>query len=360
MALLDSSATSTTDLNNTVTDFSVDPESLDYTSGKDTFWYFKNAETNIGYLKTIPEWFSALKILAVWTVGLGFELENKADIPVIDKINGWGNDSLISILEGMIIFKKAIGDSFAEIIRNVSGTLVNLKPISPERVRLVLDENGLLKRYDIKLRTGEYKKKKIQEIFHLTNDRMADEIHGYDLTNTVQWVIDARNEALRDERMIRHRELALGVLTIDEDKKSKRDEIKAEYASAIKNGEVLVLPKDVAELKDSAVTPRDRLTYIQYLENFFYQACGVPRVMATSEGFTEAGGKVGFLTFQPVHANEQALLEQDIWNQLAIKIKFNRPPSLSGVQKEEQENEAKNTGQLGFQPKDTKATVERE
>lgn len=256
----------------------------------------------------------------------------------------------------MIIFKKAIGDSFAEIVRE-KDRLINLKPISPERVRLVFDSNGMLKRYDIMQPNGEYKPLKKENMFHLVNDKMADELHGHDLTKNVQWVIDARQEALRDERMIRHRELSMGVLYLANDNPAKRDVIKTQYAEAVKNGEVLVLPEGTAKLQDSGITPRDRLAYIQYLENFFYQATGVPRVMATSEGFTEAGGKVGFLTFQPVYTNEQQLLEQDMWNQLGIKIKFNRPPSLTGV---EQENEAKNTGQLGFQPKDTKATMTKE
>ncbi len=359
MAILDSSATSTTDLTGTVTDFSVDPESLDYAAAgkKESFWYFSDATKNIGYLRSIPEWFSALKILAIWTSGLSYTLENKSDEVILGKVIGWGKDTFLSIIQNMIIFKKAIGDSFAEIIRNDTGTLVNIKPISPERVRLVLNPNSTLKAYDIKQPNGKYKRMGLTKIFHLCNDRMADEVHGFDLTNTVQWVIDARHEALNDERMIRHRELALGILEIDEDNPTKREEIKKKYADSIKNGEVLVLPKGVAEIKDSGVTPRDRLVYIQFLENFFYQACGVPRVMATSEGFTEAGGKVGFLTFQPVHANEQALLEADIWNQLAIRVKFNRPPSLSGT---EEENEAKNTGQLGFQPQDTKAVAGQE
>jgi len=79
--------------------------------------------------------------------------------------------------------------------------------------------------------------------------------------------------------------------------------------------------------------------------------------MATSEGFTEAGGKVGFLTFEPIYTNEQTLLEADLRAQLAIEIKFNRPPSLSGVVSEDEE---KNTGQLGIQPKDSEATITRE
>ena len=40
-------------------------------------------------------------------------------------------------------------------------------------------------------------------------------------------------------------------------------------------------------------------------------------------------------------------MENELWNQLAIKIKFNRPPSLAP---KTQENAEKNTGQTSIQP----------
>ena len=51
---------------------------------------------------------------------------------------------------------------------------------------------------------------------------------------------------------------------------------------------------------------------------------------------------------------EQRLLEQDLWNQLAIRVKFDRPVSLMDSM---QSDEAANTGQTGFQPNDTQAGV---
>lgn len=358
MAILDTSAVSTTNLDTSVDEFSVPAEALD-TVGPDgeTYWYFKNAEKNLGYLKTIPEYKAALKSLAIYVVGKGYELENKEDVPILEGIRGLGKDTIVSILEGMIIIKKALGDAFSQIIRNDTATLVNLKPISPERVRIVYYPNGMIKRYDIRKTSGNWQAIKKEDMFHLINDRIADEVHGTATTDTCKWVIDARHEALTDERKIKHRELALGVLYIDEDNTTKIDEIKTKYADAVNKGEVLVLPKDTAELKDSGISPKDRLAWIQYLENFLYQAVEVPRVIATSENYTEAASKVGYLTFEPVYTNEQTLLEADMWNQLAIKIKFKRPASLGGTI---QEDEAKNTGQLGFQPKDTQATMEKE
>lgn len=355
MAITDVSQATTTDLTNDVSDYSVDAYSLDYVQGEEeTYWEFSDATTNFGYYHDIPELKRAIDSLAIWTVGKGFETDTTTKT-TLSFINGWGEDTITSILQNMIIVKKVVGDSFAEIVK-VKDMLVNLKPISPERVRLVINPEGRIKRYDIKLKNGKYKPMKTEDILHLCNERIGDEIHGSSVIDACKWVIDARNEAMVDERKIKHRELALGVLYVDSDDTNKLNDIIKQYGNAVKNGEVLVLPKDVAELKDSGVKPQDRLAWIQYLEGFFYQAVGIPRVIATSQEYTEASSKVGYLTFEPIYTNEQTILEQDLWSQLAIKVKFNRPPSLSGMMSED---EAKNTGQTGFQPNETQATMTR-
>ena len=74
------------------------------------------------------------------------------------------------------------------------------------------------------------------------------------------------------------------------------------------------------------------------------------------EGFAEASSKTGFMSFDPVYTFQQVLLEADLWNQLALRVKFNRPPSLHGVMEENQE---KNVGQVGIQPNDIQPGVNR-
>lgn len=359
MAIQDTDAATTTDFDSTVTDYSVPSESLDTTSaGGETYWYFKDAEQNIGYLKTIPEYRAALKSLAIYVVGKGYEADEPTKI-ILEGITGNGKDTIISILEGMVIIKKAIGDSFAKIARDKeTGDLINLRPVSPERVRIVYSPDGLIKRYDIKKSNGKWQPIKTEEMFHLINDRTADETHGTATTDSCKWVIDARNEALTAERMIKNRSKALGIAYYATSDKGKIKYVNTQIEEAVKKGEMLGLPEDTVEIREfPSKDTGDRLVWIQYLENFFYQAVEVPRVIATSENYTEAASKVGYLTFEPVYTNEQTLLEADMWNQLAIKIKFNRPASLGGTI---QEDEAKNTGQTGFQPKDTEATMERE
>ncbi len=358
MAILDSSAVSTTDLDTEVEDFALQDKALDYAgTEKETKWDFTKATQYITYYKNIPELASAVDSLALWVAGKGYKTDDFTN-QILNSITGWGQDNFQAIMQNMVSVKLICGDSFAEIIWDEeTGLFINLKPISPERVRLVLDKQGRLERYDIRKTDGTFKPFDPKKIFHLCNKRFGDEIHGISIIERCKWVIDARNEALADERMIKHRELALGVLYIDEDNVTKRDEIKKEYAQAIKNGEMLVLPKGVADLKDSNISPRERIMWIRYLEGFFYQAVNVPRVIATSEGYTEAGGKVGYLTFEPVYTAEQTLLEKDLFAQLGIKIKFNRPASLGGIM---QQDEAKNTGQVGFQPNDVQVGIGRE
>jgi hypothetical protein len=339
MAQYDANQATTT--SSTVEDFSVSPVALDASNDYgDTTYDFPNATKYLGYYKKIPELKKAVDNLAIWTVGKGLECDSITQT-TIDHVRGWGEDSFQSILENLIVVKKIVGDSFAEIIEE-KGILINLKPISPERMRIVVGKNGLIKYYETKTASG-WKKLAQDKVLHLCNDRVADEIHGTSVIEACQWVIDARNEALADERKIKHRELAMGVLYVDTDDQTKISRIKDQYADAVKNGEVLVLPKD-------------RLAWIAYLENFFYQAVGIPRVIASSQEYTEAASKVGYMTFEPVYTREQTLLEQDIWNKLYLKVKFNRPPSLSGVV---QESEAKNTGQMGFQPNEVTATAGR-
>lgn len=356
MAELDISKSSTTSLASKVSDFSVNQKALDFSNDTDeTFWDFEEATRNIGYYKSIPELKKAIDFLAIWTVGKGYECSTYTKV-ILEHLDGWGEDTFLSILWNLVVMKKVVGDSFAEIIRDEDGTLLNLKPISAERMRIVVGKNGRIKRYVYKSIKGD-KNFKRNEILHLSNDRVGDEIHGTSVIDACKWVIDARNEALRDYRVVLHRNvIPVRIIEVDTDDTTKRDLLIRQYEDAIKKGEVLVIPKGTVSIADNTITIQDPTTWISYLENYFYQAVGVPRIIATSEGYSEAGGKVGFLTFEPIYSFEQKLLEADMWNQLGIKITFNRPPSLSGV---EQQNEEKNSGQLGIQPNETEASITR-
>jgi len=356
MAELDIGQTTTTDLKGTVGDVTVATVQPDQQAAPEIIHNIKNAEQNLGYYKTIPEIRSSLRVLAQRVAGLGYDTDSRTKA-ILDNITGWGEDSFASICQKLIIEKKVFGDAFCEIIRNDNGTLINLKPLYPGNMRIVVNRKGFIIRYEeVEPGTGNINKFKPFEILHVVNDRIANEIHGTSIIESLKSIIDAKNEAFSDERKIRHRELALGVLEVDTDDSGKITTIKKKYQDAVNKGEVLVIPKGVAELKDSPNAPRDRVQWLMYLDNLFYQVVGTPKVLVTSEGYTEAGGKAGLLAFEPVEIAEKKELEADLWNQCAIKVTFKRAPSLLG---EAIETETKNAGQTGIQPNEVEVRPTR-
>ncbi len=328
-----------------IADFSVAPQTLDSPEIDEFYYYNSNFTKFLGYYNSIPELKAAIDTLGIWTVGKGYTTDSSTLLK-LEKFTGHGKDNDDTLLFNIFVMKKINGDSYTQIIRNEKGTVINFKPLNPGRIRIVFDKNGMIKRYDYWQIDSAWKSLEPFEILHSINGRIGDEVHGKSVVEAVQWVIDARNEALSDVRRGLHR-MTIRVIEVDVDDTAKYNYLKTHYNEAIKTGNVLLIPKgnvsfpDIKQLEFSS-----HFEFIRYLENFFYQIVGTPRSIVTQEGLTEAGGKVGYLSFEPPYTREQQILEAELWNQAAMKITFNRPPSLSTML---QEDEEKNTGQTGFQ-----------
>ena len=353
MAELNYSSADITDMSNRVVDYSVPTQTLDVASDtKETEWTNYDWPKQLGYYKTIPELQKSIGSLALWTVGKGYTSDDPTRI-TLDRMRGWGEDSFTQIMWNMIVTKKISGDAFAEIIENDRGTLINLKPLNNEKMKTIVNAKGIIIRYEQILLNGKTRRYKPEEIFHISNDRLGDEIHGTSVIDACEWVILARNQAMEDWKKVQHRNVfPLRVIEVDSDDTIKIAKLKKDYEDAMNKGEVMIVPKGNVQINDSNVVIQNAIEWIRYLENFFYTTVGVPRVIANSEGFTEAGGKVGFLTFEPVYTWEQTQLEADLWRQLALKIKFNRPPSLGGDLARDEAKEG-----AAVQPNDTTAGV---
>lgn len=356
------SRTTTTDFTN-LTDLSYEVESKNLDTagaGKETEWTNPFWGKYLGYLKTLPEYKEPIRALARWTVGKGYDTDNRTKV-ILDSITGWGEDSFQSILTSMIIIKKTNGDAYAEIIRDDDGKLINLKPLDPGKIKIIVNQKGLIIRYEEwGIQPREFKRNiEVKDMLHLCNDRVGNEIHGTSALEACQWELDAKRECMETWRKL-VRLSSMRVIYVDMDNQEKLSALRSQWQEGIKNREVILLPgikgKDV-EIIDYQIPPiQPYLEWLRYLDNRIYQSLGVPKAIADTADFTEAASKVGYMTFEPVYTEEQALLEQDLWNQLAISVRFNRPPSLSGVM---QESEAKNTGQLGIQPNEVTATAGR-
>lgn len=344
-----------TDMQNVVEDYQVAAETIDEASGlEETSYLWTNWSTWLGYYKKIPELKKAIDAYATWVLGKGWTAEAETQV-LLEHITGWGEDTINSILWNMLVVKKINGDAFAEIVRDdENGEVINLKPLNPANMKVIVDEKGIIKRYELTNKTSKkgtiIQKFDPNQILHLCNDRIANEIHGTSVIECVQWVIDARNEAMTDWKRISHR-ATIRVLYVDADDTTKLTDLKRQYAEAINKGEVLIIPgtsRD-AGFQDLTLPPHEAfLAWIRYLENFFYQAVGIPKViLGGSEEFTEASSKISYLTYEQIYTREVVDLEADIWNQVGLKLTFNKPASLKS---EMLSSEEKNTGQVGFQP----------
>ncbi len=199
MSETDIGNTVTGNLKNTITDYSVDAVNTDGAySQKETYYDNVNWSSYLGYYKKIPELAAAIDAKATWTVGKGFKSNPVTEL-LLSNIKGWGKDSFNTIMENMVRTYNIGGDSFAEIIRNKSGKLVNLKPLDPGSIRIVANRAGIIIRYE-QLSKNKDPNKKFQtdEIFHLARNRVADEIHGVSLIPAVEEIILMRNEAMSD------------------------------------------------------------------------------------------------------------------------------------------------------------------
>src|SRR3990167_3569442 len=149
----------------------------------ETVWENTKFSQYYGYYKKIPELKTAIDMRAVWTIGKGYETDDAETQVILDHISGFGCDTFNSVLKKLMIMKRVAGDSFAEVMRDEdSGLIVNIKPLNPGSIRIVTDRWGIIKRYEqydgnSKAKTA-WAKFNPEEILHLTNKRVADEIHG--------------------------------------------------------------------------------------------------------------------------------------------------------------------------------------
>ncbi len=359
MANLDLNKSTTTDFTSSATDFIVAQKALDVANPieGEYYWYFDKATTNYGYYLNTPEIFNAANALATWAFGKGWKTEDTLMKVQLDHIRGAGKNTFDKMMWGHEIVKVIVGDAFIEVKFLKDGKIANMIPISPERVRIVYGKNGLIKRYDA-WNGKKFTPIKIENMLHSSNKQIGDSVHGQAQGEPAKKIIDAMNEALDDERIIKHRDKALGIVYYKTNNAGKITYANKQIEKAVNKGEMLGLPEDTAKVEPyPSRSSEDRTNWIQMLENKFYQIFGVPRSIASSDGTSEVGGKMGHVIFEPIYTKEQMDLEGDLKAQFQIEVTFNRPPSLGGLQ---QETEEKNTGQTQIQPNDVEASLTRE
>jgi len=344
-------------LANAMTAYSVDAVDTDAAQDqKETTYQNSNWSRNLGYYKAIPELSSAIDALATWSVGKGYKADPETMI-ILDSIIGWGKDTYNTILENMIRTYYIGGDAYCEVIRDEDGELINLKPLDTGAMKIVVDDKGIIKRYEQISKTKNVPKNfKPEEIFHLARNRVADEIHGVSIIDNLQNIILMRNEAMTDMQEVFHRYIhPKNIFKLDTDNVAEIAAFKAKMDASTGAGENMYIPMGAVEVESMSIPPNSTLNplpWINDLNKYFYQATRVPEIIVgSSSEMTEASAKIAYLAFQQTIEEEQLFIEEQTGIQLGIEIELEFPASLEN---ELLSDKAKD-GNTPIQPNETTA-----
>lgn len=354
MASYDFTQTTTT---TTKADYRVPSVTPDSVQNKDeNYWDNPNFTKWFGKYINVAKIKKALDGYADWVLGNGYSTDTNTKM-VLEHISGNKKESFNDVMWNAIVMKKVNGDAFVHVMRDPkdleTGIIINMRVLDPNRMRTVFNGKGRIKEYryhDSAQKNGAYVTYEPEEILHLMNDKVADEMHGRSVIEPIEWNVEAQEEAKRVLRKLTWRAGVVRVIEVDTSKPSELATLKAQYKTAEENGDVLLLPKDKARAVDwkPNLDYAGILAYLEYLDNEFYISIGFPRDLSgASTSATEAGMKMSYITHEPLYVKEVKELEDALWNQLGLKLTFNRQQSLMD---NAQSDEAKNTNQTQMMP----------
>ena len=346
------------DMTNTVLDRTVATLSTDGVQDqKETTWNNADWTQQWGYFNAIPDLKAAILMKAAWMTGKGYKTDTRTKA-VLNNIRGWGKDTFDDILFNAEVIKRVAGDSYCQIIRNDKGTLINLKPLDPGSMVHIVGKDGRIIRYEQTSRVEGNANKKFAttEIFHLSHNRLADQIHGISDIKAVEKTILADNESFEDVKRIMHRQARPMIMfKLGTDDTSKISAFVKKMDEATNKGENIYIPNDKDSVDFEVIQVNMSSLIFDWrndIRNRFYRTIGLPQVIPGAGGqSTESETKVIYFAFEQLVQMDQRKLERQIWEQLAIKIDLVPPTTLSN---ELQGDEAKDAGATtGFQQGDT-------
>lgn len=339
MANLSITKTTASNMTDNVKDVELTTKDTDGVSEQEeTTWMNQNWTKFLGIYKTIPEVKTAIDMRAVWTIGAGYTSEDTRTEVILDHINGNGKEDFNAVLKNIVITKRICGDVFVEIVRDEeTDELINLKVLNSGAVRVVFDRKGIIKRYELVSRTGtkeSVREFKPRKILHLSNKKVADEIHGTGDIEALEELIKAQNESfVINKDIIKKFSRPKLMVGLDTDDQAKIDAFITKFDSATNKGENLFYAKGSVDTPQVVAIPPNStmsiLAWREHCRNYFFQVVGIPQIILGSSGeFTESTAKIAYLAFEQSVEDEQREIETAIWNQLHLKINLEFPASL--------------------------------
>ena len=332
-------STETSELDQEIEIQTTDSEDVER-AGTDTKTHWVNAKwaTYNSYYKNHLSCKSVMNKLSMWTMGTGLTADKRTK-NILDKINGWGKDTIHEILDNQIRIESINGDSYAEIItpegeelKSNGSNLLNLKPLNPGSIGHVINSQGILEGYKQKLTDGKEKPFRLNQIFHLCLNRTADEIHGTGDIGSLMTFLDKIKQLDEDMSVMFHRFVVPMIIwKLNTDDPTAVLDFKTKQETAFNKGNNLVTPDKAVDWKllEAGKTGINPMDWRNKWTEEVIKGGGVPAlIMAIESGTTEASSKMVFMAWQMTIDSRQKKVEAQVKLQLGLKIKLPDPPKI--------------------------------
>ena len=345
MALADPKATITTDMEGATS-----VSNLQGTKNLDSFQIAsRTTDTNDytpdfnkwhGTYRDVPEARSTIDVWCKWIVNKEIIMSSSTR-KLVSRIRGNGKQTIRKILINHKRTSKICGDSFLEIIRDKAKRTINLKMLDPESITTKASEKGIIKLYVqtiTKLVNGVKEVKTInfqpEDIFHLMNDPIADEIHGISELEKLDKIVKWRQQAMMDMSIVFHRYVKpLLQIKAETDDPVELAALAKQYDNAFKNFENIIIPKGVVDEVERIAIPQfatlDPLPWLIFLRSYFTESSNVPDIIrGKSDEVSLAAGKLNVHSFIEKITIEQLEYSEDCEAQTGLKINFTKPEAI--------------------------------
>ena len=308
-----------------------------------------------GVYRKIPEVRSTIDLWCKWIVGKEIKFESENQKKIMDRIKGNGIQTFRTILINHKRVSKLAGDSYLEKIKDKAGRYVNLKVLNPGTIKVQADEFGIIKKY-IQVTTNPLSKVNVvlnewnpDEIWHLSNDPIADEIHGIPEIEKLYDIIKWKHQLTNITSVVFRRYIA-PILEIyaNTDDPTELAHLQTLYDNSTKNFENRIIPKGAVDKTERVSVPQystlDPLPMLLFYRSYFTESSNVPDLIrGKSDEVSLAAGKLNYLGFKEKIEMEQIEYEEQIKANLGIDVKFSKPKEIDiEIAKENQDIKDRN------------------
>jgi len=315
--------------------FTIGNADTDGVTGKRTEWQNTKWKEQYGAFVNVGEYQNALLMKGIWNTGKGWTADSRTTI-ILNNLTGWGKDTWDDIIFNMDVTSMAGGDAYAQIIK-VDNIIVNLKPLNPGTMKIIVNDEGRITSYEQMSRTNEkeiVKTYKPEEIFHLSYNRIADQIHGISIYDKLKKIILADEKRFEImQSVMAYQAVPFIIWKIKTDDQTKIDNFVTRVRTVRQKYGDLFVPDDenIATWEVVSISPGQILMdWGDELRNKFYRAVGLPQIVpGGGEQGTGSESRTIYLAFEQLVAQRQLYLKRQIWSQLRLEVTFNAPTTMA-------------------------------